>query len=660
MAQQRLKRSQLGALRWLAEGGQGVVYDAPNVRMQYANSLVYKEYKPKVLATLDVAALEAMPDYLESLPFTDGYDLLSRAAWPCRLVEEDASNRVIGFVMPAIPGEFFVAMTVQSGRKSVTAQFQHLLNEDSVLLRRNIPLTDRDRYELLIHTAESLSVLHCRRIVVGDMSPMNLLFSLHPRRATYFIDCDAMRSGARTVSRQVETPEWDVETANPGEELATPQSDAYKFGLLALRLFAGDQFTREPDKLPTYVPSAVRRLTVAALSATPSLRPAPADWIPALTDAAGTASTYGPQSATTMAASGPTTRIPWQTNPSPTTVVHPAAQPLPTPYPGTVPRPQPPGYPVPGPVARATPITRRGRWAALGVVVVLVVGGFLWFDRSGSSGHPSVVVAGSHPASACAAPPQLSVTKAAAAGDALDLTMNIVAACPDGDVLSASRTSVTVTTSGRTVAAATFDLSGSPTTVPSPPGSTQRVFRFPGGQFWQPADTLSGTTDLRVQIDRAGTSGAPNTTARASGDVVTAAPVAATGTDSEALSLTGLQATAAADRVNVLRELADRWVPQLSSKRLDLFAEGITWHNADILREHLQLRQRFPTARLLWSGEWSTFSYTDFWITIAGISFPTPDGALNWCATNGFDRDHCYAKLVSTTHPIEGSTRYQS
>jgi serine/threonine kinase PknH len=77
------------------------------------------------------------------------------------------------------------------------------------------------------------------------------------------------------------------------------------------------------------------------------------------------------------------------------------------------------------------------------------------------------------------------------------------------------------------------------------------------------------------------------------------------------------------------------------------------------LQEHQQLRQRY-SARLLWSGDWSTFSDADFWVTIAGIRFPNSAGALAWCRDKGFDRDHCVAKLVSTTHPVAGSTAYNN
>ncbi|OBH59669.1 serine/threonine protein kinase [Mycobacterium mantenii] len=112
------------------------------------------------------------------------------------------------------------------------------------------------------------------------------------------------------------------------------------------------------------------------------------------------------------------------------------------------------------------------------------------------------------------------------------------------------------------------------------------------------------------------------------------------------------------DRSFVSAQLADWWVPQLSSKRPGVRDNGIVWDNASTLQEHLQLRQRYPDVRLLWSGDWSTFSAPDFWVTIAGIRFPDSAGALAWCRYQGFDRDHCAAKLVSTTHREPGSTAY--
>ncbi|HTY31578.1 serine/threonine-protein kinase [Mycobacterium sp.] len=119
-----------------------------------------------------------------------------------------------------------------------------------------------------------------------------------------------------------------------------------------------------------------------------------------------------------------------------------------------------------------------------------------------------------------------------------------------------------------------------------------------------------------------------------------------------------LRQIASDDRAWVSAQLADRWVPQLSSKRPGVVDNGQVWDNAMTLQEHLQLRQRYSNVRLLRSGDWSTFSAPDFWVTVAGITFADSAGALAWCRNQGFDRDHCAAKIVSTTHPVAGSTAY--
>jgi serine/threonine-protein kinase len=119
-----------------------------------------------------------------------------------------------------------------------------------------------------------------------------------------------------------------------------------------------------------------------------------------------------------------------------------------------------------------------------------------------------------------------------------------------------------------------------------------------------------------------------------------------------------LQQLANSDRPIVKTELANHWVPQLSSKRPGVVDDGVVWDNAKTLQQHLQLRQRYPGVRLLWSGDWSTFSAPNFRVTVVGITFPDSSGALAWCRSRGMDNDHCVAKVVSTTRPIEGSTAY--
>ncbi|HET6732672.1 hypothetical protein [Mycobacterium sp.] len=174
------------------------------------------------------------------------------------------------------------------------------------------------------------------------------------------------------------------------------------------------------------------------------------------------------------------------------------------------------------------------------------------------------------------------------------------------------------------------------------------------GAFTYDTQIGGSTTVPSLQVNIIETTNLSSPSARALPPSVGPAPLP----DIESASGSQLRAIAASDQPIVFAGLAERWVPQLSSKRPGLVAEGQTWTNAMTLAEHEQLRQTYPGVRLLWSGDWSTFSESNFWVTIVGTGFPTADGALAWCTSSGFDRDHCYAKLISTTHPVDGSTDY--
>lgn len=283
MPQRMIGRHALGALTKLGQGGQGVVYSAPNATTKFAESMVYKEYKPDTRAVVRFETLTAMPTLVDNiLSEHDRMELVTIAAWPCALVED--SNVPVGFVMPAIPKAFYIDLTTVKGVSRTAAEFQHLLNPPSVLAARNIVITDRQRYQLLRAVAKGLSFLHRIGVCVGDISPKNLLFSLKPLPAVYFIDCDAMRINGASALPQVETPEWEVPA---GEELATVQSDTYKLGLLALRLLTGDQHTKDTQQLPPTTPKLVRQLINDTLVTDPSRRPLPETWVYLLRDAIG-------------------------------------------------------------------------------------------------------------------------------------------------------------------------------------------------------------------------------------------------------------------------------------------------------------------------------------------------------------------------------------
>ena len=315
----------------------------------------------------------------------------------------------------------------------------------------------------------------------------------------------------------------------------------------------------------------------------------------------------------------------------------------------------------------------------MAIVVALVAGtafGYRYLtERDGADAAASESVSGTVSlVTSCGRPPQLEARGVSIDDGALVVTMRITASCADGDVLSSNGFRLALASGTDNIAAATFDLSRRPIAVPRPgagSGHVEREFRFPLGSFWRIPDSAIGTSStaaserwqsaLRVEFDDVGESARDSATTGVGSEppvdaVSLARPVSG---DAESASLDALRAQANTDRPVVVRDLADRWIPQLSSKRPGMVADGITWDNAETLREHLSLRLRYPEVRLLRSGDWSTFSYEDYWVTVAGVTYPDPQGALGWCAAKGLDRDHCYAKLVSATHPEEGSTVLQ-
>ena len=361
-----LKLSEIGVTNKIGQGGQGAVYAVPRLRTRFTKSLVYKEYhdgsggKPDLLSTINVAALKAMPEFLESLPFGQGAELIELAAWPCRIVEDN--GRVRGFVMPSIPDEFFIDLSTAKGSSRVMAEFQHILNDPQITAMRlkGRIITEREKYELLSKAASALGFLHNHNVCVGDISPKNLLFSLSGPPAVYFVDCDAMRVNGVSLTHQLETPGWEVPA---GEEKATPYSDRFKFGLLALRLLVGDQDVRDPSQLPSSVPAEVRQLINQTLKQAPASRPDFSTWESALQRAAKQAPAQ-PSTGPIPKAKNTIRPLPPQRGPQSQT---PAPQQPPPPPPPPPPQQLPPP-PAPPPL---NPKIKSGTAAWLGTIAVL-------------------------------------------------------------------------------------------------------------------------------------------------------------------------------------------------------------------------------------------------------------------------------------------------
>jgi hypothetical protein len=244
--------------------------------------------------------------------------------------------------------------------------------------------------------------------------------------------------------------------------------------------------------------------------------------------------------------------------------------------------------------------------------------------------------------------------------------------CGTGQRLDDPSATFTLTSSGATVADATFDFSSRPVVVPAY-GTGEAELVFGPGTFVDLAtvETLGLGSDATTGTG-AGSLGftysytctdAPDATTPSSGPALdgraTHSPVPPEPT-AAGDALTRLDEIAGADAPFVESDVTDRWVPQISSKKPDAtLPDGTVWDAASILDDHRTWRERFPRVRLLWSGDYSTFELTDFWVTIVAVPFDTAEGALGWCDANALPPEDCYAKLISHTHGHDGSTAHR-
>ncbi|MGC4868227.1 hypothetical protein ACLQ3B_22665 [Micromonospora sp. DT53] len=266
-------RAKLDPLRRAGDGGQGIVYFTDRVKINVSWEAAYKEYLPTT--SFDPYALRRMVAFVPELDGGSGRWLCENTAWPAALVVN--GGQVSGFLMRRIPDRF--RMPWGENGADVPAALQYLLNPQTYLNRKGVHLDEGIRLRLLEAIADVMARLHSLDVVVGDLSPNNLLVDIGDP-GCFFIDCDAMRLRGQDVLEQVETPEWSI-PARGREPIATTASDSYKFGLLAIRLFAQDQMGQDASVLAG-VSSDLGVLARRSLDGNSTRRPSMGDWLGAL------------------------------------------------------------------------------------------------------------------------------------------------------------------------------------------------------------------------------------------------------------------------------------------------------------------------------------------------------------------------------------------
>lgn len=107
---------------------------------------------------------------------------------------------------------------------------------------------------------------------------------------------------------------------------------------------------------------------------------------------------------------------------------------------------------------------------------------------------------------------------------------------------------------------------------------------------------------------------------------------------------------------NAAEELVGHWVPQLSSKREGLPADGITYDYPHIWANFQQLRAAYPGALLIWSGNYVSYKSANFYVTVVPQQYSDGESANQWCDSMGLAPDDCYAKFLSHTGGSAGTT----
>lgn len=134
-----------------------------------------------------------------------------------------------------------------------------------------------------------------------------------------------------------------------------------------------------------------------------------------------------------------------------------------------------------------------------------------------------------------------------------------------------------------------------------------------------------------------------------------------TSDDSSLSSAEKLDQKVEEDKVVVDQNLLGKWVPQISSKKVGMEADGQVWDEDAIYDEHQELANEYGVSQvlLLKSEDYASYRQPGFYVTVIDSSYEDPDDALQWCRFHSLDADHCYAKQINTTGGPDGTTRLQ-
>ncbi len=257
----------------LGDGGQAEVFLVASRPGQ-----AFKRYHDHVLPKLRADVLEELVAETPQLTI-EARSITYWATWPTETVS--SGGRVVGFLMPLLDPAF----SMSDGRlKGKHASFSYLATDPRPFWGAVRLPSQADRVRLLASLAGILQQLHHRKMVVGDLSWANVLWSQSPQLRVILLDCDGIRPPKGTpVSPQLDSPDWHDPRAINGMA-PDADRDCYKLALMVLRVLSRDLSSRPgtgpghrlPD-LSAELASAIDALLVRS-AGPPGTRPSATEW----------------------------------------------------------------------------------------------------------------------------------------------------------------------------------------------------------------------------------------------------------------------------------------------------------------------------------------------------------------------------------------------
>ncbi|MDR3047403.1 MAG: hypothetical protein LBU51_07310 [Bacteroidales bacterium] len=197
-------------------GSQAYIYKIPPGNL-YKTAVALKKYKSEHLSGNETA-VEYYLDELISIKnrvSDDHKTILNQyTTWPLRLIYEN--GRICGYIMHLIPDMFYTNVNIPlMGSKRVLSSFDFILQPNEFRLNNNLPrISDKGMARLISSLLKILTVLHEEDIVLGDLSPNNILLYIdsndQAKNRPLFIDTDSVRIVKNTHPlKQLHSPEWE-------------------------------------------------------------------------------------------------------------------------------------------------------------------------------------------------------------------------------------------------------------------------------------------------------------------------------------------------------------------------------------------------------------------------------------------------------------------